>query len=134
MAAGEHDAAYGLRVMSYRPAEGRRRAVILRQDHAEPVLCGYLGRKGGVGVGILATIMTYVEGPGLFGGGSCLNGCSLEDAGGGIGYLHDVGAGEIVSDDGAPAIGSEMDGGGSGVCHVQPFDRWSFHHYTVLIL
>ena len=112
VAAGEHDAAHGVGVLSHRPAERGCGAVILREQRAETVRRRNLGRKAGVGMRILAAVVPDDEGAGGVGGTPGSHRVLLEDARGRVHDAHQVVIREILTDDGAPSIGAEV-----YVCH-----------------
>ena len=116
VAAGQHDAAHRVGVLRHRPAQRGRGAVVLRQQHAEPLRCGNLGRQLCVSVRILSAIVTDDEGAGRVGRTAGCNRVLLEHARSRVDDAHEVVVGEVLADEGSPSIGSEMN-----FCHGASF-------------
>ena len=116
VAAGQHDAAHRVGVLRHRPAQRRRGAVVLREQHAEALRRRDLGRQLRVSVRILSAIVTDDEGAGRVGRTAGCNRVLLEHARSRVDDAHEVVVGEVLADDGSPSIGSEMN-----FCHGASF-------------
>ena len=108
MTAREHDAAHGVFVLRHRPAQARRGAVVVGQLHAEAVRSGNLRGQLCVTMRILAAVMADDERVFARKLRPCIA-VFLENARRRVDGTSERFVREVFTDDGAPAVGAEMD-------------------------
>ena len=117
VAASQHDAAHRVGVLGDRPAQRGRGAVVLRELDGEALRRCDFGRELRVGVRVLAAVVAHDEGAGRILGAASRKSVFLENARRRVDDAHKVVVGEILADDGSPAIGSEV----NAICHGASF-------------